>query len=57
VIRAPVYDPKRDGNVFSWVLKAAEVYRMRKRTERDAAKEATTELKRMGPAEVEDKKW
>jgi hypothetical protein len=54
VIRAPVYDPKKDGNVFSWVLKAAEVYRMRKRTERDAAKEATAELERMDSPKVEN---
>jgi hypothetical protein len=54
VIRAPVYDPKRDGNVFSWVLRAAEVYRMRKRTERDAAKEAAAELERLDSTKVEN---
>ena len=54
MIRAPVYDPKKDGNVFSWVLKAAEVYRKRKRTERDAAKEAAAELERLDSAKVEN---
>ncbi len=54
MIRAPVYDPKRDGNVFSWVLRAAEVYRMRKRTERDAAKEAAAELERLDSTKVEN---
>ena len=54
MIRAPVYDPKRDGNVFSWVLKAAEVYRMRKRTERNAAKEAAAELERLDSTKVEN---
>jgi hypothetical protein len=54
VIRAPVYDPKRDGNVFSWVLRAAEVYRERKRTERNAAKEAAAELERLDSTKVEN---
>lgn len=57
MIRAPVYDPKKDGNVFSWVLRAAQVYRERKRTERDAAKEAAAELERLGAPILEDKKW
>jgi hypothetical protein len=47
-----VYDPKKDGNVFSWVLKAAEVYRMRKRIEHNAAKEATAELERLDKTEM-----
>lgn len=54
MIRAPVYDPKKDGNVFSWVLRAAEVYRERKRTERNAAKEAAAELERMDSPKVEN---
>lgn len=54
MIRAPVYDPKRDGNVFSWVLRAAEVYRERKRTERNAAKEAAAELERLDSTKVEN---
>lgn len=54
MIRAPVYDPRRDGNVFSWVLKAAEVYRERKRTERNAAKEAAAELERLDSTKVEN---
>jgi len=54
VIRAPVYDPKKDGNVFSWVLRAAEVYRERKRTERNAAKEAAAELERLDSTKVEN---
>ena len=54
MIRAPVYDPKKDGNVFSWVLRAAQVYRKRKRTERDAAKEAAAELERLDSTKVEN---
>jgi hypothetical protein len=54
VIRAPVYDPKKDGNVFSWVLRAAQVYRERKRIERDAAKEAAAELERLDSTKVEN---
>jgi hypothetical protein len=52
VIRAPVYDPKKDGNVFSWVLNAAQVFRKRREIEANAAKEATAELKRLGNPEV-----
>jgi hypothetical protein len=54
VIKAPVYDPKKDGNVFFWVLKAAQVFRERRRIEVNATKEATTELKRLGNPEVEN---
>ncbi len=54
MIKAPVYDPKRDGNVFQWLLIAAQVYRQRKQVESNAAKEATTELKRLGNPEVEN---
>jgi len=54
VIPAPVYDPKRDGNVFSWVLKAAQVFRERRRTEVNATKEAAAELKRMDQPKVEN---
>ena len=57
MIKAPVYNPQKDGNVFRWLLVASQVYRKRKQVETNAAKEATTELKRMGPAEVEDQKW
>ena len=54
MIPAPVYDPKRDGNVFSWVLKAAQVFRERRRIEVNATKEAAAELERMGKPTLED---
>ena len=47
MIRAPVYDPKKDGNVFSWVLRAAQMFRELKRIEANAAKEATAKFERM----------
>jgi hypothetical protein len=49
-----VYDPKRDGNVFSWVLKAAQVFRERRRIEVNATKEAAAELERLGNPEMEN---
>jgi len=49
-----MYDPKKDGNVFSWVLRAAEIYRERRRIEVNATKEATAELKRLGSPELEN---
>jgi hypothetical protein len=57
VIKKPVYDPKEDGNVFSWILGAAETYREMRRIETNAAKEAAAVLERLDQAEVEDKKW
>ncbi len=54
MIRAPVYDPKKDGNVFSWVLKAAQVFRERRRIEVNATKEAAAELERMDQPKVEN---
>ena len=54
MIRAPMYDPKKDGNVFSWVLRAAQMFRELRRIEANAAKEATAELKRLGNPEMEN---
>ena len=54
MIRKPVYDPKKDGNVFNWVLVASEAYRQMRRIEEDAAKEASAVLKRLDETKVED---
>ena len=54
MIRKPVYDPKQDGNVFDWILVAAEAHRERRRVETNVAKEAAKELERMDRSEVED---
>jgi len=54
VIRKPVYDPAKDGNVFDWILVAAEAHRERRRVETNVAKEAAKELERMDRSEVEN---
>jgi len=54
VIRKPVYDPITHGNVFDWILVAAETYREMRRIETNAAKEVTAELERLGKPEVEN---
>ena len=54
MIRKPVYNPQKDGNVFDWLLKASETYREWRRTETNAAKEAAAELERMDRPKVED---
>jgi hypothetical protein len=57
VIRKPSYDPFTDGNVFKWVLSAAETYRELKRVENDAVKKASTEFKRLDRSEMAYQKW
>ena len=54
MIRKPVYDPKKDGNVFKWILVASEAYRQMRRIEEDATKEAAAVLKRLDETEVEN---
>jgi hypothetical protein len=46
-----------NGNVFKWILEASQIYRDLKRTENNAAKEATAILKRLDGSKVEDQKW
>jgi hypothetical protein len=47
VIRKPVYDPKKHGNVFDWILVATDTYREMRKVETNAAKEVAAELERM----------
>jgi hypothetical protein len=54
VIPFPVYDRSRDGNVFEWILIAADAHRELRRIETNAAKEASAELKRMDSSKVEN---
>ena len=54
MIRKPVYDPKKHGNVFDWLLTASQWYREHRRIETDAAKEAAAELERLDSAKVEN---
>jgi hypothetical protein len=57
VIPKPTYNPFMDGNVFKWVLNAAQTYRELKRVENNATKEASTELKRLDRSEMANQKW
>lgn len=54
MIRKPVYDPGKHGNVFDWILVATEAYRDMRRIETNAAKEATAELERLGKPEMDN---
>ena len=54
MIRKPVYDPKKDGNVFEWILSASETYREMRRIETNVTKEAAKELERMDSPKVEN---
>ena len=54
MIRKPVYDPGKHGNVFDWILVATEAYRDMRKVETNAAKEAAAELERMDRSEVEN---
>ena len=53
MIRKPVYDPHKDGNVFEWLLTASQWYREHRRIETNAAKEAAEELERMDRPKVD----
>ena len=57
MIKKPVYDPFKDGNVFVWLLRASEVYRTKRREEDRAIKEASTKPKRLDLSEMAYQKW
>ncbi len=57
MIKKPVYDPFRDGNVFVWLLKASEVHRTERKEEDRAIKEAATKPKRLDLSEMAYQKW
>lgn len=57
MIPKPVYNPSIDGNVFKWLLVAAETHRELKRVENHATKEAATELKKLDRSEMAYQKW
>ena len=57
MISSPKYDPYKNGNVFRWILLAAESYREMRKIENNAAKEATAVIKRLDYPKVEDQKW
>ena len=57
MIKKPVYDPFKDGNVFLWLLKASEEHRIARREEDRAVKEASAKSKRLDFSEVAYQKW
>ena len=54
MIKKPVYDAKTDGNVFEWVLGAAQTLRDLRRVERDVIEKAAAESEKLDSAKVED---
>ena len=52
-----IYDPKKDGNVFDWILGAAETYRHIRREHGNAIKKAAAKPEGMDGTKVADKKW
>ena len=57
MIKKPVYDPFKDGNVFVWLLKASESHRTERKEEDRAIKEAATKPKRLDLSEMAYQKW
>lgn len=54
VIKMPTYDPKKDGNVFEWVLYSAQMVRELRRIERDVIKKTAEEPQKLDQTKVED---
>lgn len=54
VIKKPVYDAQTDGNVFEWILGAAQTVRELRRVERDAIEKTAAESKKLDSAKVEN---
>lgn len=48
------YNPKVDGNVFKWILNAAQFIREAKQEEINAIKEAAAKSKRLDRSKVEN---
>ena len=48
------YNPKKDGNVFDWILLTAEVIRQVRGMERDVIEKAAAESKRLDEAKMEN---
>jgi hypothetical protein len=51
------YNPRVDGNVFKWILDAAQFVREAKQEEINAIKEAAAKPKRLDRSEMAYKKW
>jgi hypothetical protein len=52
-----IYDPKKDGNVFDWILGAAETYRHIRKEHANALKKAAAKPEGLDSAEMANKKW
>jgi uncharacterized membrane protein YjjP (DUF1212 family) len=52
-----IYNPRVDGNVFNWILDAAQFVREVRQEEINAIKEAATKLKRLDRSEMAYQKW
>jgi hypothetical protein len=48
------YDPKKDGNVFDWILLTAEVIRQVRGMERNVIEKAAAESERLDKAKMEN---
>jgi hypothetical protein len=51
------YNPRVDGNVFKWILDAAQFVREAKQEEINAIKEAAAKPKRLDRSEMANQKW
>jgi len=51
------YNPKTDGNVFIWILSAAETYRHIRKEYLNALKKAAAESKKLDGSKMADQKW
>jgi len=52
-----IYDPSKDGNVFDWILSAAETYRHIRKEHANAIKKAAAQSEGLDVAKMADKKW
>jgi hypothetical protein len=48
------YNPRVDGNVFKWILNAAQFAREIRQKEDNAAKDSAAVLKKLDPTKVEN---
>jgi hypothetical protein len=57
VVARLIYDPRKDGNVFDWILGAAETYRHIKKEHANALKKAAAKPEGLDGAKMADQKW
>jgi hypothetical protein len=54
VVRFPVYDYEKHGNVFEWLIKVTPEHREMRKAHENAVKEAAAESQRLGDPKVEN---